>query len=74
MTTHLLIAAIFVVFVITFMITMFVLNASVKKIIDTNTILVEDHNMLVEQNKEQYVLSVDDFYVLEEELVMHFSS
>ena len=52
-TPHLLIVAIIVAFVIAFVITMFVLNASAKKIIDTNTKLVENQNMLVEQNKRQ---------------------
>ncbi len=54
MPTHnLLITAIIIVFVIAFVITMFVLNASAKKLIDTNTKLVEDHNLLVRQNEEQ---------------------
>ena len=52
-TTHLLIAAIFIALVIAFIITIFVLNASAKKIIDTNKKLVENQNMLMEQNKEQ---------------------
>lgn len=50
---HLLIAAIIIVFVIAFIVTMLVLNASAKKIISTNTKLVENQNTLLEQNKMQ---------------------
>ena len=52
-THHLLILAIIVVFVIAFIITMIILNASAKSMIDANTKLVENHNLLLEQNKEQ---------------------
>lgn len=51
--THLLIAAIFIMFVLAFLITMLVLNANAKKIISANTILVENQNTLLEQNKKQ---------------------
>ena len=51
--THLLIAAVIIVLVIAFIITMLVLNASVKKIISTNTKLVENQNTLLNQNKMQ---------------------
>ena len=51
--THLLIAAIFIVFVLAFLITVLVLNANTKKIISTNTKLVERQNTLLEQNKKQ---------------------
>lgn len=51
--THLLIAAIFIIFVLAFLITMLVLNANAKKIISANTILVENQNTLLEQNKKQ---------------------
>ena len=50
---HLLIAGVIIVFVIAFTVTMLVLNASAKKIISTNTKLVENQNTLVEQNKIQ---------------------
>lgn len=46
-----LIVAIIVVFVIAFIITMVLLNASAKKIIDTNSKLVENQNKLLEQNR-----------------------
>ena len=51
--TRLLIVAIIVVFVIAFIITMVLLNASAKKIIDTNSKLVENQNKLLEQNRSQ---------------------
>ena len=50
---HLLIAAIIIVFVAAFIITMWVVNANAKKIIGTNSKLVQNQNMLVEQNKQQ---------------------
>ena len=50
---HLLIAAVIVVFVIAFIVTMLVLNDSAKKIISANTKLVENQNTLLEQNKIQ---------------------
>ena len=50
---HLLIAAVIIVFVIAFIITILVLNANAKKIISTNTKLVENQNTLIEQNKKQ---------------------
>ena len=50
---HILIAAIIVVFVIAFIITMLVLNANAKKIISTNKKLVENQNKLLELNKQQ---------------------
>ena len=51
--TNLLIAAVIIVSVIAFIITMLVMNASAKKIISTNTKLVENQNTLLEQNKMQ---------------------
>lgn len=48
---HLLIAAVIIVFVIAFIITILVLNANAKKIISANTRLVENQNMLLSQNK-----------------------
>lgn len=50
---HLLIAAVIIVFVIAFIITMLVLNANAKKIISTNAKLVENQNTLLEQNRKQ---------------------
>ena len=51
--TQLLIVSIIIVLVIAFIITMLVVNANAKKIIDTNTRLVENQNLLVELNKQQ---------------------
>ncbi len=50
---HLLIAAVIIVFVIAFIITVLVLNDSAKKIISANTKLVENQNTLLSQNKMQ---------------------
>ena len=50
---QLLIAAIVIALVIAFIITMLVVNSNAKKIIDTNTRLVENQNLLVELNKQQ---------------------
>lgn len=51
--TQLLIVAVIIVFVIAFIITILVLNASAKKILSTNAKLVENQNTLLEQNKIQ---------------------
>lgn len=51
--TQLLIVAVIVMFVIAFVITMVVLNTHAKKIIDTNSKLVENQNAILEQNKVQ---------------------
>jgi AraC-like DNA-binding protein len=51
--SNLLIATIFIIFLIAFIITLLVLNASAKKIISTNTKLVENQNTLLQQNKLQ---------------------
>ncbi len=51
--THIFIAAVIIAFVIAFIITVLVLNDSAKKIISTNTKLVENQNTLLEQNKMQ---------------------
>lgn len=48
---QLLIVAVIIVFVIAFVITMIVLNVHAKKIISTNTKLVEKQNALLEQNE-----------------------
>lgn len=53
MNIQILIAAVIIVFVIAFIVTMLVLNASAKKIIDTNSKLVENQNILLERNKQQ---------------------
>lgn len=53
MNIQILIAAVIIVFVIAFIVTMLVLNASAKKIIDTNSKLVENQNILLELNKQQ---------------------
>lgn len=50
---HLLIAAIIIVLVMSFIITMLVMNDSAKKIISTNTKLLENQNTLLEENKIQ---------------------
>ena len=50
---HLLIAAIIIVLVMSFIITMLVLNDSAKKIITTNIKLLENQNTLLEENKIQ---------------------
>ena len=51
--SNLLVIAVIVVFVLAFIITMLVLNSNAKKIISTNTRLVENQNTLLEQNKMQ---------------------
>lgn len=50
---HLLIAAVIIVFMIAFVVTMLVLNANAKKIISINAKLVESQNTLFEQNRAQ---------------------
>ena len=50
---QLLIVAIIIALVIAFIITMLVVNANAKKIIDTNTRLVENQYLLVELNRQQ---------------------
>ena len=72
---HLLIAIVIIVFVIAFIITMLVLNANAKKIISTNTKLVESQNTLLEQNKklvEQLKQSApDEVMLLREQTRQH---
>ena len=51
--THLLIAAVIIVFLIAFVITILLMNASAKNMISTNAKLVENHNTLLERNKKQ---------------------
>ena len=53
MNIQILIAAVIIEVVIAFIVTMLVLNASAKKIIDTNSKLVENQNILLELNKQQ---------------------
>jgi AraC-like DNA-binding protein len=50
---NVLIAAIIIVLVITFVVTMLVVNAHIKKIIDDNDQLAEKHHTLLEQNEMQ---------------------
>ena len=50
---HILIAAVVIVFLMAFIVTMLVLNANAKKIISTNTKLVENQNMLLALNQQQ---------------------
>ena len=68
--THILIAAIFVVFVIAFLIVMLVLNASAGKIISSNKTLVEKQNALMEQNMMQDSELVEQRNELEEQKEM----
>ena len=51
--SHLLILAVIFVLILSFIITILVLNASAKRIISTNAKLVENQNTLLEQNKKQ---------------------
>lgn len=69
--TRLLIVAVIVVFVIAFAITMIVLNAHAKKMISTNTKLVENQNTLLEQNKQQEDELEKRINELEEQLKQH---
>lgn len=69
--TQLLIVAVIIVFVIAFVITMIVLNAHAKKIISTNTQLVENQNTLLEQNKQQENELENRINELEERLKQH---
>ena len=52
-SANLLIAAIFIVLLLAFILTMLAVNANTKKIISTNAQLVDNQNMLLEQNKTQ---------------------
>ena len=69
--TQLLIVAVIIVFVIAFEITMIVLNAHAKKMISTNTQLVENQNTLLEQNKQQENELEKRINELEERLKQH---
>lgn len=69
--TRLLIVAVIVVFVIAFAITMIVLNAHAKKMISTNTKLVENQNTLLEKNKQQEDELEKRINELEEQLKQH---
>ena len=69
--TQLLIVAVIIVFVIAFVITMIVLNAHAKKMISTNTQLVENQNTLLEQNKQQENELENRINELEERLKQH---
>jgi AraC-like DNA-binding protein len=69
--TQLLIVAVIIVFVIAFVITMIVVNAHAKKMISTNTKLVENQNTLLEQNKQQENELEKRINELEEQLKQH---
>jgi len=72
--TQLLIVAVIVVFVIAFVITMVVVNMHAKKMISTNTKLVENQNMLLEQNKQQEDKLEKRINELEEQLKQHLEN
>ena len=72
--TQLLIVAVIVVFVIAFVITMVVVNTHAKKMISTNTKLVENQNMLLEQNKQQEDELEKRINELEEQLKQHLEN
>lgn len=68
---QLLIVAVIIVFVIAFVVTMLVLNVQGKRMVSTNTKLVENQNTLLEQNEQresELVKRIDD---LEEQLKQH---
>ena len=68
---QLLIVAVIVVFVVAFVVTMLVVNVHAKKMMTTNTKLVENQNTLLEQNEQresELVKRIDD---LEEQLKQH---
>ncbi len=68
---QLLIVAVIVMFVIAFIITMVLLNANAKKIIDINSKLVENQNTLLEHNKQQEDTLEKRINELEEQLKQH---
>ena len=66
-----LIVAVIIVFVVAFVVTMLVLNVQGKRMVSTNTKLVENQNTLLEQNEQresELVKRIDD---LEEQLKQH---
>ena len=68
---QLLIVAVIIVFVVAFVVTMLVLNVQGKRMVSTNTKLVENQNTLLEQNEQresELVKRIDD---LEEQLKQH---
>lgn len=68
---QLLIVAVIVVFVVAFVVTMLVLNVQGKKMVSTNTKLVENQNTLLEQNEQRESESVKRIDDLEEQLKQH---
>lgn len=66
-----LIVAVIVVFVVAFVVTMLVLNVQGKKMVSTNTKLVENQNTLLEQNEQRESESVKRIDDLEEQLKQH---
>lgn len=69
--TQLLIVAVIIVFVIAFIITMMVVNTHAKKMISTNTKLVENQNTLLKLNKQQEDELEKRINELEEQLKQH---
>ena len=68
---YLLIVAVIVALVIAFIITMLVLNISAKNMVSTNTLLVENQNTLMEQNRIQNDEFRRRINELEEQLKKH---
>lgn len=68
---YLLIVAVIIAFVIAFIITILVLNVSAKGMVTTNTLLVENQNNLLEQNKLQNEEFRQRINELEEQLKQH---
>lgn len=68
---QLLIVAVIVVFVVAFVVTMLVLNVQGKRMVSTNTKLVENQNTLLEQNEQRESESVKRIDDLEEQLKQH---
>ena len=68
---YLLIVAVIVALVIAFIITMLVLNVSAKNMVSTNTLLVENQNALMEQNRIQNDEFRQRINELEEQLKKH---
>ena len=68
---QLLIVAVIIVFVIAFVVTMIVVNVHAKKMMTTNTKLVENQNTLLEQNEQRESELVQRIDNLEEQLKQH---
>ena len=70
---QLLIVAVIVVFVVAFVVTMLVLNVQGKKMVSTNTKLVENQNALLEQNEQRESELVQRIDELKEQLKHHIN-